>query len=124
MYTQRKFTRTQVADAISVTEPVRVGSDGCAAFSAFNFNTDSAGPSYYGVQFQMNISTSAGNPISAGWVGISNVGDERGQFGHGFQHPIGACVSGLPEGSFVRGHIYRLDGDASSYCYLAVRTSP
>ncbi len=123
MIEQRKFTRPQVAAADSNTAPARVGADGCAAFAAFNFTTDSTDDCYYGVQFQMNISTSAENPVSSGWVGLSSVGDERGQFGHGFQHPIGACISGLPEGSFVRGHIYRMDGDNSSSGYLAVRTS-
>ncbi len=113
-----------MAAADSVTEPVQVGDDGCAAFAAFNFHTETNHPCYYGVQFQMNISSSAGNPYSSGWVGLSKVGDERGRFGHGFADTVGTCVTGLPVGSWVRGHIYHLDGDDHSSGYLAVRTSP
>ncbi len=122
MYKQRKFTRPQVAAGDSVTQPAQVGSDGNAAFTAYNFKSFVSSPCYYGVQFQMNI---ADNPssLSSNWVGISNVGDERGRFGHGFADSVGACISGLPVGAWVRGHIYRLDGNDESYCWLAVRTS-
>ncbi len=125
MYSQRQFTRRQVKVADSVTEPVQVGPDGIAAFSAFNFTSYITSPCYYGVQFQMNIMSIEDDPdrFSSGWVGISNVGDERGRFGNGFSDNVGACVSGLPEGVWVRGHVYRLDGANDSSCWLAVRTS-
>ncbi len=122
MYSQRQFTRRQVKVADSSTDPVQVGSDGRAAFSAYNFKSYVTSPCYYGVQFQMNIHDDPGI-FSPNWVGISNVGDERGRFGHGFSDNVGACVSGLPEGVWVRGHVYRLDGANDSSCWLAVRTS-
>ncbi len=122
MYVTRKFTRPQVAASDSVTGAAKVGSDGCAAFTAYGFHS-SRDPHerWYGVQFQMSLSD---NPSSASdWAGISNVGDGIGRFGYNFNMPVGACVSGLPEGAWVRGHIYHLDGDDASYAHLAVRTS-
>ncbi len=101
-----------------------MGPDGCAAFAAFSFVSYVRTPCYYGVQFQVNISASNSSPYSEGWVGLNNVGDERGRFGHGFEHSVGACISGLPQGSYVRAHIYRLDGNDESSCYMAVRTTP
>ena len=126
MYAARKFTRPQVAASDSVTEPVQVGDDGRAAFTAYNF-TSSRDPQrrYYGVQFQMSISDppATGSRTDNDWAGISDVGDGLGRFGHNFLEPVGACVSGLPKGSWVRGFIYRLDGDDASTARLAVRTS-
>ncbi len=122
MNSQRQFTRKQVAASDSVTGAVQVGEDGNAAFTAYSFVSHVKSPCYYGVQFQMNL---ADNPSASdkGWVGISNVGDERGRFGHGFADSVGTCITGLPKGSWVRGHVYRLDGDDKSTCWLAVLTS-
>ncbi len=126
MYSGRKFTRPQVAHSDSVTEPVQVGDDGRAAFTAYSF-TSSRDPHrrYYGVQFQMSTSDtpSTSSRMDNDWAGISNVGDGLGRFGHNFLEPVGACVSGLPKGAWVRGFIYRLDGDDASTARLAVRTS-
>ncbi len=122
MYSQRKFTRAQVKVGTSVTTAVKVGADGCAAFTAYNFVSHVRTPCYYGVQFQMNIAEDPSS-LSSGWVGISNVGDARGRFGHGFSDTVGCCLSGLPVGSWVRGHIYRIDGNDDSSAWLAVRTS-
>ncbi len=122
-WVQRKFTRPQVAASDSVTTAIQVGSDGHAAFTAHSFSA-SKDPHkrWYGVQFQMNLSENH-TALSSGWAGISNVGDGIGRFGYNFTMPVGACVSGLPEGAWVRGHIYRLDGDDDSSAWLSVRTS-
>ncbi len=119
-WTQREFTRSQVRDADSTTDAIQIGSDGNAAFTAHSFSA-SRDPHrrWYGVQFQMSLS----DKPSSCWAGISNVGDGLGRFGYNFNQNVGACVSGLPEGAWVRGHIYRLDGDDNSSAWLSVRTS-
>ena len=107
-----------------MTVPVKVGPDGCAAFSVYSFNSEHG---WYAVQFQMNINAGPSADYvaqSAGWVGISNVGDGSGRFYRHFNNSIGACLTGIPEGSFVRAHIYQLDGNDSTSCYMSVRTNP
>ncbi len=125
MYSEREFSRRMVAATDSVTEPVQVGSDGIAVFAAYTFINHVTFKCYYGVQFQMNITSIDESPDrhNPGWVGISNVGDNLGRFGSEFNDNVGAVVSDLPEGTWVRGHVYRLDGAPDSTCWLAVRTS-
>ncbi len=134
MFTSITLSRPQIAAAYSTTRPIMVGQDGFACFAAHNIHAPGRNP-HFGLIFQMNLGFSPAGRLSfttdghrletphrSAWVPITNVGD-WGRFERPTREGAGASVSGLTQGTWVRVHVFRLDGNNSSRIDLSVSTN-